>query len=559
MISPHDAKTIYHAANVLFRTRDAGQTWEQVSPDLTTDDKSKQKWSGGPITGDNTGAETYCTIFAIAESPKKEGVLWAGSDDGLVHVSTDGGKNWSNVTAKIPGLPKYATVGCIEASPHEAGTAYVVADAHRLNDNTPYLFKTTDYGQSWQALAKKLPQDDYLRVVREDPKTPGLLFVGSEHQVWTSRDGGGTWTSLKLNMPTVAVSDLHVKDNDLVVGTNGRSIWILDDITPLRQWVDKPKGPVFYPVQPAVRWRYHGENYVGEDRIPGENPPKGAFLSYYLEKKPKEEITLEVLDSAGQLVRKLSSKKQDPEAEEDAPDQPWSIYKPTVLPKEAGLNRIAWDLAYGGPTVIPGAKNDAGVPHRGPLVLPGKYTLKLTADGETRTQTVEVKMDPRVKVAPVLLANTHQLAMQLRKEITELSEAVIQLRNVRRQLNERIGEWHDFVSTKKLIGEAKTLIEKLNTLENKLHNPKAQVTYDILAQKGGAKLYSQLAILYDFVKDSDGPVTEGMQKTHEAHTKELARLMDEWGQIRTELDRWNDQARAAQVPSVTPGGKRKGS
>ena len=555
MISPHDPKTIYHAANVLFRTRDAGKTWDAISPDLTTDDKSKQKPSGGPITGDNTGAEMYCTIFALAESPRKEGVLWAGSDDGLVHVSRDGGKAWTKVTPR--GFPPFGTVCCIEASPHDPAAAYLVVDAHRLDDNKPYLFKTTDYGETWKSLATQLPRGEYLRVIREDPKTPGLIFAGSEHRVSFSRDGGANWHDLKLNMPTAGISDLQVKDHDLVVGTNGRSIWILDDIEPLRKWAGKPAGLAFYPAPATVRWRYHGENYAGDDRIPGDNPSKGALLTYYLDKKPREEVTLEILDGAGQLVRKLSSKKVEPESEEDAPDVPWSIFKPTTLPKEPGFNRVAWDLTYSGPTVIPGAKNDFGVPHRGPLVTPGKYTLKLTVDGVTRTQSVEVMMDPRVKLPPAELEKSLRFALQLRKEISAVAETVIQLQAVRRQLRDRVREWNDFVSTKKLVAQAQTLIGKLDALEDKFHNPKAEVAYDILAMKGGgAKLYSQLTGLYEWVKDSDGPITQGMLKTAEAHQKELTTLLDEWRRLLGELDAWNDHARAAQVPSVTPGGSK---
>jgi len=212
LISPHDPKTVYHAANVLFKTTNQGKTWEPISPDLTRDDKTKQQFSGGPINGDNTGAEYYCTIFAIAESPKQAGLLWAGSDDGLVHISKDGGTNWSNVTKNITGLPEWGTVSCIEPSRRDAGTAYVVVDAHRLDDHRPHLYKTTDFGKTWTNLAEKLPQDDYLHVVREDPVTPGMLYVGSEHGVSYSKDGGVTWQKLKMGLPTVAVSDMVVKD-----------------------------------------------------------------------------------------------------------------------------------------------------------------------------------------------------------------------------------------------------------------------------------------------------------------------------------------------------------
>lgn len=558
MLSPHDSKTLYHAANVLFRSSDKGKSWDKISPDLTRNDKSKQKWSGGPITGDNTGVEYYGTIFAIAESPKKAGVLWAGSDDGLVHVSLDGGKKWDNVTKNISGLPVWASVACIEASPHDPARAYLIVDAHRLDDNRPYLWTTFDYGKTWESLTKELPQDDYLRVVREDPKVPGMLYLGSEHQVSVSLDRGNSWESLKLNMPTVAISDLHVKGNDLVVGTNGRSIWILDDLTPIREWTPKFKNEVYlFPPQTTTRWRYSGENYVGEDRISGDNPPKGVLLNYWLPAKPKGEIELEIFDDKGTLMRKLASKKSDiEEVDEESPDVPWSIFKPTILPKEEGYNRVSWNLEMTGPRIIPGAKNDAGVPYRGPLVLPGIYTLKLHVDGKTLTQTVEVKIDPRSKTPRTDLEDAHQLALQLRADVTKLSEIVIALKSVRGQLKERVKALNGNGKAEAWIKDAKAVVAKLDALEEQLHNPKAEVTYDILAKKGGAKLYSQLAPLFDWVKDSDGPVTQGMREVYAENAKELARLEGIWRQLlANEIAQINEQAKTlGQSAIVVPSG-----
>lgn len=559
LISPHDPKTIYHGANVLFRSRDQGVTWDRISPDLTRDDKSKQQWSGGPITGDNTGAEYYCTIFALAESPAKKGVLWAGSDDGLVHVSLDDGKTWANVTPRLrdqngktrPAFPEWGTVCCIEASRRDPAVAYVVVDAHRLDDNRPHLFKTADYGKSWTSLGDSLPQDDYLRVVREDPAMPGLLFVGSEHLVSFSRDDGKTWHKLKLNMPTAAVSDLVVKDNDLVVGTNGRSIWILDDLTPIRKWGRvAEKSPYLFAPPAVLRWRYHGEGYAPEERIPGENPPRGLLISYYLPEKPKQDITLELHDAAGKLVRRLTSKKAEPEAREDDPDAPWSIFKPTVLPREPGINRVAWDLTGAGPTVIPGAKNDYGVPHKGPLVLPGVYKLTLTVDDVVLKAEVEVRPDPRVKDSPTQLAARHAFAMRLRDDITQVAQTVIDLKRVRGQLQERIGLWKKLPKTGDLVQSAEKLVARLDALEDRLHNPKAEVSYDILAKKGGAKLYSQLAPLYFLTIESDGPVTQGMREVYEELAAELKLLTGQWRELLAELERVNQEIRRRELPQI---------
>jgi photosystem II stability/assembly factor-like uncharacterized protein len=563
MISPHEPHVLYHAANVLFASTDQGATWKAVSPDLTRNDKQKQKWSGGPITGDNTGVEIYGTIFAMAESPKKPGVLWTGSDDSLVHVSQDAGKNWSNVTANIPGLPEWGTVVCIEASPHDAAAAYLVVDAHRLDDNKPYIWKTSDYGKTWVGLAGKLPPTSFARVIRADPATPGLVFVGTETELFYSRDDGQTWATLKLNLPTAAIADLAIKNNDLVVGTSGRSIWILDDLTPIRQWSAKPRvevppnppiaepqGPRLFASPRVIRWRYHGENYAPEDRIPGENPAKGVLITYHLDQKPKGDLKLDIYDAKGTLLQTLSSKKAEPESPEDAPDVPWIIFKPTVLPAEPGFNRSNWDLTQSGPKVIPGAKSDVGVPHRGPLVVPGSYTIKLFVDGTTLTSTVEVLADPRAKVSQEDLIARHAHAMELRGAISRVSGIVIELRQVRKQLDERVKLWADLSEAKDSITQARKLVDKLDALENQLHNPKAEVTYDILAMKGGAKLYSLLAFLYLTADESDGPVTQGMREVYAGLAMDLTSLEREWSACRDNLTRLNQAVAEAGIANV---------
>ena len=555
LISPHDPDTVYHAANVLFATKDAGKTWKAISPDLTRDDKKKQTWTGGPITGDNTGVEYFCTIFAIAESPKKKGLLWAGSDDGLVHVSLDGGGKWTDVTKNIPGLPEWGTVACIEASRFDEGTAYVVVDAHRLDDDRPYLWKTTDYGKSWKSLTTKLPKDDYLRVVREDTVVPGLLWLGSEHGLHVSRDDGVTWDKLKFELPTVAVSDLVVKGNDLVVGTNGRSIYIFDDVTPIRQWSPKmlTSGPHLFPVQKAIRWRLGGDSYVPEDKVSGDNPPHGAILTYWLDKKPKADLVLEIADEKGTLVRRMTSKKVDPDYEEDHPDRPWSLFKPTVLSDEPGLQRVTWNLEWSGPKIIPNAKNDAGIPYHGPLVLPGKYMAKLTIDGKSMTQPIEVVLDPRVKLAAGDLEERHQLGLKIRSEIWKLTDIVVGIRSLRSQVVQRQEIWKDEPKAEKALAIAKEFEKKLDALEESLHNPDAEVFYDILAMKGGAKLYSQYGLLYDFVKSADAPVTQGMHEESARLTSELKAGSDEWNALLSrELVRFNELARELSLPAALP-------
>ena len=594
MISPHDSKTVYHAGNFLFRTIDGGLNWEKISPDLTRNDKHKQKWSGGPITGDNTGVEIYCTIFAIAESPKEKGVLWAGSDDGLVHVSRDNAKNWTNVAGNIPDLPDWGTVRCIEPSPFDAGTAYLVVDNHRLSDFRPYLWKTTDFGRSWTSLSGDLPSDEILHVVRMDPKKKGLLYAGSEKGIWFSSDDGKKWQRLKLNLPTVAVHDLIVKGDDLVAGTMGRSIWILDDLTPVREWkADIAKKAHLFTPAPAIRWRTYGVPAGDYTRSGGANPPAGAEITYHLPKKAKE-VTIEILDKNGKSITKLTSKKEEKADEPndigayDGPPEP----KRKPLPTEAGLHRIDWNLKLDGAKKIHGAVVDAGDPEEGPIALPGDYTLKLIADGHSSEAKLTVRPDPRLiesvvvsanqfvpvtnakeaqeinkllaKVPalqfriggdsillPAMLETQHDFVVQLRDEISQLAETVKQLRGVKKQLAEREETLKDEKAAKPLLESGKKLAAKLEALESKLHNPKAQTAYDILGQKGGAKLYSQFSALYAFALDGDGPPTQGMKEVHADLQKELKQLAAEWTKLLSgDIAKYNAQARKLDVPGL---------
>ncbi|HEY7328392.1 MAG TPA: hypothetical protein VH592_12160 [Gemmataceae bacterium] len=601
LISPHDHRVVYHAANVLFKTSDAGRHWSPISPDLTRNDRSKQEWSGGPITGDNTGVEVYDTIYAIAESPKERGVLWAGSDDGLVHVSRDGGRNWDNVTPNIKGLPEWGTVRCIEASPFEAGTAYVVVDAHKLDDHRPHLFQTKDFGQTWRRLEIRGPKaetgsedvdfgfrisdftEGYLHVIREDPTRQGLLYLGGERGLLISWDDGGNWTPLRLNLPTVAITDLIVKHDDLVVGTNGRSIWILDDLTPLRRWKPeiKDREMFLFPASPAVRYRYHSP--LGERRPlgAGTNPPPGAILHYYLKNKPKSDVTLEIFDDKDRRVTLLSSKKE-PEEKPDPGDYSDDRYKKTVLPIEAGLHRVVWDLRYEGAELIKGAKVDSGRAKEGPLVNPGTFTLKLTAEGQTKTTKLQVLLDPRT-ISPGVWAGTAsklagadqsltaeailsrvewpaqaeelkeqiELTLKIRDDIANLSRTVEQIRRVKGQIVARNELLKDDSRAQSLVKASRDLLQRLDALEEKLHNPRAKVPYDILAQKGGAKLYSQLVWLFEMMKDSDGAPTQGIRELFDENDELLRKYQDEWRTLESkELAALNEQAKKLDVPGI---------
>jgi photosystem II stability/assembly factor-like uncharacterized protein len=549
--SPHDPSVVYHGGNVLFRSTDGGLTWSAISGDLTRNDKGKQKWSGGPITGDNTGVEWYCTIFAVAESPKQKGVIWAGSDDGLVHVTRDGGQSWANVTGAMPQAPEWGTVSVIEPSPFDAATAYVVIDAHRMDDLRPYLYKTSDFGRSWTRLDAGLPDRVYLHAVREDPAKKGQLYVGTERGVAFSTDDGRSWASLQLNLPTVPVHDIAVKDHSLVLGTHGRSLWILDDLVPVRAYAAGQRGPALLGAPDATRWRYARTSRV---RGAGENPPAGALIYYVLDAKPRGELTIEILDAQSRLVRKLSSVPRADEGndEEDESDRA----KRKGLPTDPGVQRAVWDLAWQGATKIPRAKIDAGNPEQGPMALPGTYTVRLSVDGQTATTPLKVLPDPRVKVAAADLEAQHAFAMTLRDDISRLSGLVATLRTVREQVRARRPLLAARGDAGDLLKRIDRVVARTDEIERRLHNPDAEVTYDILAMRGGAKLYSRMCPLLDWAIDGDGAPTQGLREVYAAQRGELDQLA---GEVKALMDgdvaALNEAAKKAAVPFVVVNGQ----
>ncbi|HYN20328.1 MAG TPA: glycosyl hydrolase, partial [Thermoanaerobaculia bacterium] len=560
-ISPHDPKTVYHGANVLFRTQDGGQTWAVISPDLTRDDESKQQWSGGPITGDNTGVETYCTIFVVAESPVEKGLIWAGSDDGLVHLTRDGGEHWENVTKNIRGIPEWGTVSLIEPSRFDAGTAYLVVDAHRLDDMQPYLWKTADYGRTWKRLGAgegDLPRDVYLHAVREDPARRGILYLGTERGVAMSKDDGATWSGLRLNLPTVAVHDLAVKDNSLVVGTHGRSAWILDDLSVVRDLASADgKELHLFAAPDAVRWSWQGG--ASHTRRAGDNPPAGALLYYWLKEDPKEkeEVTIEILDASGRLVRKMSSEPPEPTGASEYVEDEKEWLKKRALPKKKGVQRAVWDLTWDGAELIQGGILDWGYPLVGPTAAPGTYTLRLSAGGKTETTALNLLPDPRSAVSQEAIEEQLRFALQVRDTITDLTRTAEQLRNVRRQIAARNDLLEKDSKAADLIKSSAELLKKVEAIEERLHNPKAEIAYDVLAMKGGAKLYSRLSPYFDFVKAGEGLPTQGMQDIFAVFRKDLDGLKGEWQAIVAgDLARLDEQAEALDLPEIyVPAGR----
>ncbi len=551
LVSQHDPKTVYHAGNVLFRTRDNGVTWDAVSPDLTRNDKQKQQWSGGPITGDNTGAETYCTIFALAESPKQKGLIWAGSDDGRVHITKDDCKTWVEVTANIPELPDWGTVECIEPSPFDANTAYLVVDNHRMDDYRPHAWKTADAGKTWTKITDGLDVGTNCNAIREDPKKKGLLYLATERGIHISPDAGKTWKSLQLNLPTVPVADLQVKDNDLVVATHGRSIWILDDLTVVRNWADglKEKPAHLYPIVTATKWHLGGGNVSSHLRYSNtENPAFGAAIWYTIKKELKGDIKLEIFDAKGKIVAKAKGKFGGKVTEDDD-EEPSPAIKERKLVVKLGLNRFVWDLTHDGAEIIPGAQVDAGSPGLGVPVAVGKYTVKLTVGTQIQEQIVEVKPDPRITVTDLLSQET--LALKARDNITKLSQTVATIRSLQKQLSLRKDLLKDNDDAKPLSKDSEAFGKKLTALEEKLHNPKAKIVYDVFAARGGAMLYSQLTWLLSNACDGDGAPTKAMAEFSVELDKTLTGYVADFEKLQTEdLAKLNESAKSLGVPGL---------
>jgi photosystem II stability/assembly factor-like uncharacterized protein len=550
-VSAYDSNVIYSAAQNVLRSTDQGHSWAAISPDLTRNDKEKQKPSGGDITLDITSVEYYDTVFALAESPLQKGQLWAGTDDGLIHLTRDDGKTWENVTPKA--LPEWSMVSIIEASPHDAGTAYAAIDRHKLDDFNPFIYKTHDFGKTWTLINNGIPAGSYVRSVREDPKMKGLLYAGTETGVYFSIDDGAHWQSLQLNLPTTPIHDLAVKDNDLVAATHGRAFWILDDVSPLRQASSAIANDEFHLYQPAPATRLHFPDAVERRRPVGDNPPKGSIFYYYLKSKPtgKEEITIEITDAQGKLVRRLSNLEEN--KQEQPPEWP-DLEKPAnLLPADAGMNRFAWDFRTDGPVQIPGAFY-VGEPPRGPLVLPGTYQVKLTVKGKSQSAPLNVTIDPRIQkqVTAADLQTQIELADKVKADIDALHRAVNQIRGLRTNL-ETLEKWTAAGSpNSEVIAAAKALDQKMSPVEEKLINVKIKSTEDNLRYPN--MLNDQYASFNDLIQGVDQtPTAQQLLVYDELHTRLTAQLA-QWQQIQTtDVPALNDLMRKNGVPTLSVG------
>jgi photosystem II stability/assembly factor-like uncharacterized protein len=507
VFSPHDPSVLYASSQHLWRSTDDGASWQRISPDLTRADPATLGPSGGPITKDQTGVETYATIFTVAPARTVRGLIWVGSDDGVVHVTRDEGKRWEKVTPA--GLPAFARISLIEASPHRAGTAYLAANRYQRADRAPYVYRTDDYGKHWTKIVSGLPNDDFPRVIREDPWRPELLYLGTEHGVYVSFDNGGSWQSLRLNLPVAPVHGLVVTEHDLVIGTHGRSFHLLDDIDTLRELapdVTKQTLRVFKPGDATRR------------------VDQTATIDYYLQ-KPAKQVTVEILDGDGAVVRRFTSPKAkekgsaEAEAktstEEEDEDEPRSGPPRTRVTTAAGMNRVTWDLRHEGPRGFKGLIMWAAR-LQGPFALPGIYQVRVRADGESRTSPLRVRKDPRTDVADADLAAQFALARQVRDRVTHANEAVVRMRSLRSQIDDRAKKAND----PQIAARGEKLTAALSAIENEIYQSRLQSRQDPLNYP--IKLNNKLAALQSVIESGDGRPTA----QSEAVFRDLSQRLD---------------------------------
>ncbi len=473
--SQHEPGTFYHAAQLLLRTKDMGKTWEEASPDLTRNQKDKQIKGGGPLTVEAVGAENYGTISYVIESPHEKGVIWVGTDDGLVQLTKDGGESWTNVT---PSGLEECLVNAIDISPHDPATAYIATTRYKFNDHRPKLMKTTDYGSSWTDITGNIPNGAYTRVVREDDQRKDLLFAGTETGIYISWDGGNRWDNFNLNLPVTPITDLKVKHDDLIVATSGRSFWVLDDMALLRQYKKPEDAAILYTPEDALLANGRSElnstkdGFDGTHPLQGVNPATGVVMYYYLpESSDSATVALKITDSQGKLVRQLSSKKDNTYKKYDGGPS-----AEPVLPNKKGLNRFVWDMRYESMKGVPKVYIEGS--YRGHKASPGAYNLMLTVGDQTLTTTFNILENPNYGLSAADYQEYHEFMIAVEKELNAMHDMVNEVAKLRKQLNAVVAQM-DQPSYEGLKTEAKTLMKKMKEWDKKMVQRKSKAYDDV--------------------------------------------------------------------------------
>jgi photosystem II stability/assembly factor-like uncharacterized protein len=583
LYSKHDPRVLYVAANRIFRSTNDGDSWEPISPDLTLHDPKTLGPAGGPITYDMTGTEWYATVFALAESPMNADVMWAGSDDGLIHVTRDRGKTWTNVTP--PSLAKFTRVSIIEASHFDPGTAYVAANRYQLDDFKPYLLKTTDFGKTWTTITTGIRDGAYTRAIREDPLRRGLLFAGTEMGMYYSTNDGALWEPLQLNLPRASVRDLHIHGSDLIAATHGRAMWVLDDISPLRALSTDVRAATTFLFAPDTAVRFSGGHALTNSA--GENPPAGVIVDYWLKAAldPRDSVRLEFLDANGKVIRHFSSEaaadsvksaafarmrsdssgaqgagrvpgKQPSDTMSNKPRGTRELQDDTLafVPSDSlvtarfGLNRFVWDLRYPDTREVKDVVNDEGST-KGPFVAPGRYTVRLIAKGQTYSQPFVVRGDPRLSTTQADYDAQLKLALDVQTKTNELSDAVTRILGIERALDERMSAAKGQSYAKRIADAAKPLQEKLDAVRDSLveiHSHADQITLHY-----PVRYYNMLLSLAGMVQSADmAPTQQEGAIYSDIAPKVDAQLARLRGIESSELAAFNALMRELNVPAV---------
>jgi photosystem II stability/assembly factor-like uncharacterized protein len=525
--SKHDPSVIYHAGNKLLKTSNRGITWEEISPDLTKNDSTHISWGGGPITNEGAGGEIYHAIYYVAESPHTPDVIYTGADDGLLHITKNGGASWSNIS--IPNVEE-GMVNQIDVSPHTPGTVYVAYNRYKYNDFTPHIFKSTDYGQTWNRLVSGIDADAHVRVVREDPNQKDLLYAGTETGLYVSFDGGVMWNKFQQNLPIVPITDLMIKDNDMIVATQGRAFWVMDDLNPLYE-LAKAKDSDFYVFEPENAIRDNAFR-TGSTSM-GQNPYPGFSIMYYLKDNVDSvDLTIDFKDAQGNVVRHFSS-SADKNQEK--------------LRKKSGMNRLNWNLSMTNPEGVEGVFMGLGA--GGHRVAPGQYTVEATYGNQTITKQVKVLPDPRWEATQAQYAEQQRLLSSLRAQIDELQEMASDIRSVRSQVTDlktRVDE-NEYAKVHEL---ADALIAEIDGLEEKLIQPNQKTFQDVINFPN--KVEAQLLHIYGTIDGIQPPVTNGQKKRAADVISEAKVAMAKANDVNRKLEELMEYLRVEKVPFIAP-------
>ena len=521
--SPHDPNVLYYGAHVLLRSTDRGRSWQEISGDLTRDEEDKQGKGGGPITNEQAGAEFYNTIFYVVESPHEAGTIWVGSDDGLVHLTRDGGGAWSNVTPKDVGE---AHVNSIEVSPHDPAAAYIAVAGYKMNDFTPHVYKTVNYGKSWKKIIGGLPEDTFVRAVREDPERRGLLYAATETGIFVSFDDGNAWQSLQLDLPEVAVTDLQVRRNDLVAATQGRGFWVLDDLTPLHQLTDEVTPEKVHLFAPRDAYRVGGGGGFSRPNT-GKNPPYGAVIQYVLPEDVGEDtvVMLEILDADADVVRTFRNEETDWDRCSRDNTEPRNRRPIKVLPAEPGMNRWVWNLQRDPLYCVPDVRLFRG--WNSTRVVPGTFTARLTVGEVVKTQSFEVLEDPRRETASEDFAELDAFLGEVTALFNEMMRELEKARSLRSQAEDRMELAAGHERSAEVEEAGKMLVEKIDAWEEQVVQPRHETFDDDINHPN--MLDVQVSFLLSVADSADVPLSDGAKQR-------LEDLQGQWDGLRRRLD-----------------------